>query len=352
MARKGPALQDASVENAGSVSPDAGRRGFPTPPRLVGREDEQAAIAQLLTSVRSGLSAALVLRGEAGVGKTALLDDAVASATDLDIVRLVGIESEMQLGFAGLHQLLMPFLDDIEALPAPQMRALNAAFALSDDSAAELFVVGLATLTLLSLAATRRALLIVVDDAHWWDQESAEVLGIVARRLYADRVGLLVGVRDPSDRRASLDVLPSITIPPLSERASVDLLESTAEQPVESNVRDRILAEALGNPLALVELTRALSSDQLTGVVTTPEPLAVGTQLEARFMRQVRALPADTQRFLLVAAAEPTGDPALVWRAGRDLDFGERAILPAEAVHLVSVGPPIRFRHSLIRSAI
>ena len=145
------------MEIAGSPSPDEGGRGFPSPPRLVGREHEQAEIAQLLASVRSGLSAALVLRGEAGVGKTALLDDAVAGAADLEIVRLVGIESEMQLGFAGLHQLLMPFLDDIEALPGPQMRALNAAFGISDDDAPEAFLISLATLTLLSHAATRRA---------------------------------------------------------------------------------------------------------------------------------------------------------------------------------------------------
>jgi DNA-binding CsgD family transcriptional regulator len=340
------------VEIAGLSPLDEGSRGFPSPLRLVGREYEQAEIAKLLASVRSGISATLVLRGEPGVGKSAVLDDAVAGASDFEIVRLVGIESEMQLGFAGLHQLLIPFLDEIEVLPGLQMRALNAAFALSDDSAPELFLVGLATLTLLSHAATRRGLLIVVDDAQWWDQESAEVLGFVARRLYADRVGLLVAVRDPSDRHVPLDELPSIPIRPLSEHASVDLLESTAEGPVERNVRDRILAEALGSPLALIELTRALSTEQLTGVVMLPEPLAVGAQLEARFLRQVRELPAPTQRFLLVAAAEPTGDPALVWRAGHHLDFDEHAILPAEAIRLVSVGPPIRFRHSLIRSAI
>jgi len=189
------------------------------------------------------------------VGKTALIDDAVAGAADLEVLRLVGIESEMQLGFAGLHQLLIPFLDDVEALPAPQMRALNAAFGISDGYTPETFLISLATLTLLSDAATRRPLLIVVDDAQWWDQESAEVLGIVARRLYADRVGLLVAVRDPSDHRVPLDELSSITIRPLSERASVDLLESTVARPIADNVRDRILAAALGNPLALLELT-------------------------------------------------------------------------------------------------
>jgi len=338
------------VENARSFPPDGGERGFPSPLRLVGREHEQAEIGQLLASVRSGLSAALVLRGEAGVGKTALIDDAVAEAADLEIVRLVGIESEMQLGFAGLHQLLMPFLDDMEALPGPQVHALNAAFGLSD--VAEPFLICLASLTLLSHAATRRALLIVVDDAQWWDQESAEVLGFVARRLYADRVGILIAVRDPSDRQVPLDGLPSISIRPLSERASVDLLEATVGRPVATGVRDRMLADALGNPLALTELTRALSADQLAGVEMLPEPPAVAGRLETRFLRQVRELPADTQRFLLVAAAEPTGDPALVWRAGRHLDFDERAIWPAEDEHFVSPGPPIRFRHSLIRSAI
>ena len=346
------AQQDAPVEGAGSFPPDGGGRGFASPPRLVGREQEQAEIARLLASVRSGLSAALVLRGEAGVGKTALIDDAVAGTEDLEILRLVGIESEMQLGFAGLHQLLVPFLDDIEALPGPQMRALNAAFGISDDDAPELFLISLATLTLLSHAATRRALLIVVDDAQWWDQESSEVLGFVARRLYADRVGLLIVVRDPSDRTVRLDELPSITVRPLSERASVDLLEERVARRVASSVRDRILADALGNPLALLELTRALSTDQLAGAVMLPEPLAVGGQLEARFLREVRELPAQTQRFLLVAASEPTGDPALVWRAGHDLDFDERAALPAEAERLVSPGPPIVFRHPLIRSAI
>ena len=318
----------------------------------MGREHEQAEIAQLLTSVRGGISAALVLRGEAGVGKTALLDDAAAAASDFEIARLIGIESEVQLGFAGLHQLLTPFLAEIQALPGPQMRALNAAFGISDDSAPELFLVGLATLTLLSHAATRHALLIVVDDAQWWDQESVEVLGIVARRFHADRVGILIAVRDPSEHQPPLDQLPAITIGPLSERASVDLLQSAVEQPVESSVRDHILADAMGNPLALIELTRALSPDQLAGVDMLPEPLAVGARLEPRFLRQVRALPAETQRFLLVAAAEPTGDPALVWRAGDHLGFDERAILPAEAEHLVSPGPPLRFRHSLIRSAV
>jgi tetratricopeptide (TPR) repeat protein len=340
------------VQLAGSVSPDEAGGDVASPPRLVGREHEQAEIARLLASVRSGLSAALVLRGVAGVGKTALIDDAVGAATDLEVRRLVGIESEMQLGFAGLHQLLIPFLDEVEALPGPQMRALKAVFRISEDHAPEPFLTSLATLTLLSQAATRRPLLIVVDDAQWWDHESAEVLGIVARRLYADRVGLLLASRDPSDRPVALDDLPSITVRPLSARASVELLESTVERPVERNVRDRILADAHGNPLALLELTRALSTDQLAGVVMLPEPLAVGGQLEARFLRQVRALPDDTQRFLLVAAAEPTGDPTLVWRAGYHFDFDERAILAAEAAKLVSPGPPIAFRHPLIRSAV
>ena len=352
MSRVALSDQDASVKIAGSPPPYQRGGGFPRPPGLVGREHEKAEIAQLLASSRGGISAALVLRGEAGVGKTALLEDAVAGASDFEIVRLVGIESEVQLGFAGLHQLLVPFLDDIEALPGPQMRALKAAFGISDDEAAELFLVGLATLTLLSRAANRRPLLIVVDDAQWWDQESTHVLGIVARRFQADSVGILIAVRDGADRQAALDELPSVVVGPLSERASVDLLESTVKRPPRDSVRDRILADARGNPLALIELTTALTSDQLAGVAMLPEPLIVGDQIEARFLRQVRELPAATQRFLLAAAAEPTGEPALLWKAGHHLDFDASAMLTAEAEHLVSPGPPIRFRHSLVRSAI
>jgi DNA-binding CsgD family transcriptional regulator len=338
---------DSGLASSRAATPEPARST-----RLIGRESEQAAVNRVLASVRDGRSEALVLRGEAGIGKTVLLDAAVEAAADLLIVRLVGIESEMRLGFAGLHQLLMPYLGDIDALPPQQVGALKAALALSNDQPPDPFLVGLALLTLLAHVATRRDILVVADDAQWLDQESADALGFVARRLDADRIGVLVSVREPSERLMSFDGLPSVRLGPLSDEASVSLIESTVERSIASHVRDRIIADAQGNPLAIVELSKGLSTDQLSGTAALPEPLAVGDHLEARFLRQVRALPAQTQEFLLVAAAEPTGDLALVWRAGRALDFDERAIAPAEGVHLVNVGDTVGFRHPLIRSAV
>ena len=212
---------------------DSGRV-LPSPSPLVGRQQEQIEIARLLASVREGFSAVQVLRGEAGIGKTALLEDAIAKAHDLSIVRLVGIQSEMRLSFAALHQLLAPFLDDLDELPGPQVRALRAVFGLSEGDAPDPFLIGLATLTLLSNAATRRALLIVVDDAQWLDQETVDALGFVARRLYADRVGLLIAIRDTNEGQTLFDRLRSFAIDPLTNRASNDLLESTVGRPVDS----------------------------------------------------------------------------------------------------------------------
>lgn len=308
-------------------------------------------MARLLASVRNGLSGVIVLRGEAGIGKTALLDAVTASTQDLAVVRVVGIESEMELGFAALHQVLNRFAEGIDALPPPQARALRAAFGFSDDAAPDRFLVGLAALTLLSNAA-RRGLLIVIDDAQWLDRESATVLGFVARRLYAERIGLLVAVRDPSELHLAFDALPSVTVGALPEHVSLELLASRVEGPIASHVRDRVLADAGGNPLALLELSQELSRDQLAGVELLPEPLAVGQRLEARFLRQVRALPPETQSLLLLVAAEPTGDPMLIRTAAGQLGIADAAILPAEAEHLLSLGSPIRFRHSLIRSAV
>jgi DNA-binding CsgD family transcriptional regulator len=319
---------------------------------LVGREEEQVEIARLLASVRSGLSGVIVLRGGAGIGKTALLDAAAVSAKDLATVRVVGIESEMEFGFAALHQLLSGFADGIDTLPLPQARALRIAFGLGDGSAPDRFLVGLAALTLLSNATTRRGLVIIIDDAQWLDWESASVLGFVARRLYAERIGLLVAVRESNELDLAFDGLPSFTVGALSEHASLELLASSVEGPIANDVRERVLADAGGNPLALLDLSQELSRDRLAGPALLPEPLAVGQQLQARFLRRVRVLPLETQRLLLVAAAEPTGDPGLVWLAARQLGVADAAIVPAEAENLVSVGPPIRFRHPLIRSAV
>lgn len=319
---------------------------------LVGREAEQAKIGCLVESARKGLSGVLVVRGEAGIGKTCLLDAVASSATDFDVLRLVGIESEMRLGFAALHQLLTPFLDGLDALPSPQAGALKTAFGIGSDVAPDPFLVDLAALTLITTAATRRQLLIMVDDTQWLDQESADALGFLGRRLYADRVCLLVSMRDSVDDRYPFDGFPSLTLAPLSEAASVALLDRAVQRPLADHVRARLLTEAQGNPLALVEFGRELSSEQLAGAAQIPAPLAINRRLERTFLRQVGALPPATQRLLLVVAAEPTGEVALIFRAGLDLDFDQNAITAAQAAGLLELGPQLAFRHPLIRSAV
>ena len=319
---------------------------------IVGRTSEHDEIARRVESARDGMSGVLVVRGEAGIGKTYLLDAVAASAEDFDVLRLVGIESEMRLGFAALHQLMTPFLKGIDSLPTPQARALKAAFGMSDDVAPDQFLVGLAALTLVTSAATRRQLLIIVDDTQWLDQDSADALGFLARRLYADRVCLLVAMRDTAENRHQFDGLPTLTLAPLSEAASIELLDAAVQGSLADHVRARLLADARGNPLALVEFGRELSPDQVAGVARLSEPFAVDRGLEAHFQRQIDNLPPPTQRLLLVAAAEPTGDMRSLWRAGLELDFDESAIVPAKAAGLLEAGPLVAFRHPLIRSAV
>ena len=319
---------------------------------IVGRTSEHDEIARRVESARDGMSGVLVVRGEAGIGKTYLLDAVAASAEDFDVLRLVGIESEMRLGFAALHQLMTPFLKGIDSLPTPQARALKAAFGMSDDVVPDQFLVGLAALTLVTSAATRRQLLIVVDDTQWLDQDSADALGFLARRLYADRVCLLVAMRDTAENRHQFDGLPTLTLAPLSEAASIELLDAAVQGSLADHVRARLLADARGNPLALVEFGRELSPDQVAGVARLSEPFAVDRGLEAHFQRQIDNLPPPTQRLLLVAAAEPTGDVRSLWRAGLELDFDESAIVPAQAAGLLEAGPLVAFRHPLIRSAV
>jgi DNA-binding NarL/FixJ family response regulator len=319
---------------------------------LVGRAEERRTLRDIVASVRAGMSGALTLRGEAGIGKTALLEEIVQTASDFDVLRVVGIEAEMNLRFAALHQLLVPLLDELTALPEPQANALRAAFGMGDSVAADRFLVGLATLTLLATAATKRGVILVVDDAQWLDQESESVLAFVARRLYADQIGMFIGMRVPTERDVAVDGLPSLEIGPLTRAAAGELIEAVAGRAVDDDIRTRVIADARGNPLAIVELTRDLTENATAGRALLPEPLSLDRQLEARFLRQVRALPAPTQRLLLTAATDPTGDPALLWRAGATLDFDEDAAKEAEAADLINFGPPISFRHPLIREAI
>lgn len=336
---------DAGVAPGGTILLESGDL-------LLGRADERGQIDRLLAAAGDGLSAVLVLRGEPGIGKTALLNYATESARGFRIVRLVGIESETELGFAALHQLLLPFLGRLDFLPGPQRHALATALGLRDGGAPDRFMVGLASLTVLSGAATERPLLCVVDDAQWLDQESAAMLAFVARRLGVDAIAMLFAVREPSERHVQLQGLPQRRVRGLPRADARQLLASAAPSQVGSGVSEQIIAQTGGNPLALIELGRELSPEQLAGQAALPEPLPLGPSLEARFLRQVRFLPDATQTLLLTAAADPVGDPAVLWRAGELLGFGIAAAAPAESQDLVTFGPPVRFRHPLIRSAV
>ena len=320
--------------------------------RLIDRGAEKQALREMLDSVRGGMSRALVLRGEPGVGKSALLGYAVAHAEDMQVVRMVAVESENHLGFAAVHQLLMPFLSASDRLPEPQRRALSVAFGLVSGPPADPFLVGLAVLTLLSDAADARPVLCVIDDAQWLDEESADLLGFVARRLLADRVGLLFAVRETADLEPQPQALPHLSISGLPDQAAYELLAKSVAQPIDPAVAAHLVTETEGNPLAVVEAARELAPDQLSGAVPLPEPLSVGHRLEESFLRRVRELPPDTQALLLLAAAgsPDQGDP--LWRAAADIGIPTSAAAAAEAAGLMTFWPQVRFAHPLVRSAV
>jgi DNA-binding CsgD family transcriptional regulator len=316
---------------------------------LRGRRSECAVLGALLHGVRAGRSAALVLRGEAGVGKTALLDHAVASAANLRVVRAAGVEPEMGLAFAGLHQLCGPVLDRLGKLPGPQRAALETAFGLEAGPAPDRFLVGLAVLSLLSEAAEDRPLVCVVDDAQWLDQASAQALAFAARRLATESVVVLFAAREPG---ADLRGLPGLLVEGLGAADARELLDSAVQWPMDDRVRDQIVVETRGNPLALVELPRGLSPGELAGGFRLPEALPLPGRIEQEFLRRVARLPGPTRLLLVVAAAEPTGDPALVRRAAGRLGISaQAAATPAAAAGLLEFGARVRFRHPLVRAA-
>jgi len=318
---------------------------------LLDRVAETGALEGMLAGVRDGLSGVLVLRGEAGVGKTALLDWTAGRAGDMLVTRVTGAEAEMDMGFAGLHQLLIPFLGGLEGLPAPQRQALASAFGLVDGPPPDRFLVGLAALTVLTDAAAARPVLCLIDDPRWLDQVSVEVLAFVARRLYADRVGMVFAVREGEEQAAMLAGLPELAVGGLTEEAAQELLAASADAQVDQQVSARIVAETAGNPLALVELAAELTAAQLSGAVPLNWPLRFTGRLEELYRTRVRALPGDTQTLLLLAAADPTGEPALIWNAAKNLGIDPEAAEAAGAERLVSWEPRVRFRHPLVRSA-
>ncbi len=320
---------------------------------LLDREGERQELDRLLAAVKDdGLSGALVLRGDAGIGKTALLEYAIASATDMRVAHVVGVESEMELTFAGLHQLLAPFLDGLEALPAPQRDALRSAFGLVGGVAADLFLVGLATLTLLANAAAQQPVLCVFDDAQWIDQASAAALGFVARRLFAERVAILFGIREGADIEARFEGLSEMHVRGLPEREARELLLSVATAVPDERLTRRIIAETNGNPLALVELGHELASGELASASRSPVPLPLGSRLEDSFLRRVRELPAHAQTLLLLAAADSSGESTVMWQAAQMLGLTPEAADASLLERLLVLEPRIAFRHPLIRSAV
>jgi DNA-binding CsgD family transcriptional regulator len=319
---------------------------------LLGRAGECARLDQILREARRGRSGVLVLRGEPGVGKTTLLGYLAAAAPDFDVARVGGVESEMELSFAALHQLLRPSLAAAEELPSPQRTAIRLAFGLEDGAPPDGFLVGLAALSLLAGRASSRPVLCLVDDAHWLDHESAAALAFLARRLYADSIAMVFAVREPAPWSALLEGLHELRLSGLDEAAAGQLLASAADPGLDGPVSQRIVAETGGNPLALIEIGQGLARDQLTGDAPLPEPLPLGRRLEQHYLQEIRGLPTDTQSLLLAAAADPTGDTALLWRAGQQLGFTAAAAALAEARRLIEIRGGLAFRHPLIRSAV
>jgi DNA-binding CsgD family transcriptional regulator len=323
-----------------------------TGPGFVGRRRECETLSNLVAAAKAGRSQALVLRGEAGIGKTALLDFVLERAAGCRVGRAAGVESEMELAFAGLHQLCSPFLDRLTTLPAPQQEALGTVFGLRPGSKPDRFLVGLAVLTLLSEVAEERPLICTVDDAQWLDQESLQALEFVARRLAAEPVAMLFAVRE-SDADPRLVGLPELVVRGLGRTDAAALLQSAMAGTLDPRVRDRIVAESHGNPLALLELPRGLSAAELAfGGATDAMVRPLGHRLEQGFLRQVLPLPRESRRLLLTAAAEPVGDVPLLWRAAERLGIGPDAAAAAEASGLIELRDRVRFRHPLVRSAV
>jgi DNA-binding CsgD family transcriptional regulator len=312
------------------------------------RQRECALLDRLLHAVRAGRGGVLVVRGEAGIGKSALLDYTAQAAADLRLIRVAGVESEMELAFAALHQFCSPMLDCLSRLPEPQRDALTTALGLRTGLPPDHFLVGLAVLSLLSEAAGDRPLVCLVDDGHWLDRASGRALAFAARRLLAEPVLLLIAAREPG---ADLSGLPYLAVEGLPDADARRLLASVVRWTLDERVRERMLGEARGNPLALRELPRDGSLAELASGLGPRGTPSLADRIEERFRRQIAELSADTQRLLRVAAACPVGDPARVWRAGRRLGVPAEAAAPAVEADLIEFGTWVRFRHPLVRSA-
>ena len=316
-----------------------------------GRTHEREHLDAVLAGARDGQSAVLVVRGEAGIGKTALLRYAARQASGLRTTEVEGIQAEVELSFAGIHRLCAPMLDEIELLAEPQQDALRVAWGMSSGDAPDRFLVAVAVLNLLSATAEKRPLLCLVDDAQWLDAASVQALGFVARRLVAEPIAMVFSLREPITTRA-LDGLPQLPVRGLDEADARALLSRTVMGPLDDRIRDRIIAETEGNPLALMELSERMSRSERAGGFAPPAASDLPSQLEERYQRRIAALPIATQRLMLVAAAEPLGDAGLLWRAADQLSIDPVALVPATEAGLLNIDDHVRFHHPLVRSAI
>lgn len=319
------------------------------PAQLRGRSAESRTLQGVIDAVTAGGSQVLVLRGEAGVGKTALLEQLSVQASAFRVLQVAGVQSDMELAFAGLQQLCAPIMEFLGELPEPQRAALDVAFGRGVGEVPDRFLVGLAVLSLMAAAAQRQPLLCVVDDAQWLDQVSVQTLGFVARRLLAEPIALVFGARD--DGAQVLAGLPQLIVKGLSDSDARELLESVMLGGIDGPVRDRIVAETRGNPLALLEVPRSISSAELAGGFWLSGSASSPGAIESGYVRRIQALPDSTRLLLLVAAAEPVGDAALFLRAAAALGIPIDALAPAEAAGVIEFGPRMRFRHPLLRSA-
>jgi DNA-binding CsgD family transcriptional regulator len=323
------------------------------PAGLRGRDRECETLTGLAEGARAGLSRVLVLRGEAGIGKTALLDFLLERSDGCRVSRAGGVESEMELAFSGLHQLCGPFLDRVKSLPDPQRDALETIFGLQSGAPPDRFLVGLAVLSLLSEVAEEQPVVCVVDDAQWLDQASVQTLQFVSRRLGAERVTMVFAARDV-DEEPVFEGLPELVVSELNRADATALLDSSLPGRLDAHLRDRILAESRGNPLALLVLPREEAALELTvGVVHAPNRAAdLVIRLEHSFLRRLEALPGPSRQLMLLASAETAGDVPLLWRAAEYLDIADSAVAEAQNAGLLEVSDQVRFRHPLVRSAV
>ncbi len=320
----------------------------------VGREAERTRLDQFVSRVRDGMSEALVVVGEAGIGKTSLLATVRSPAEDVRCVWVTGAPSEQFLAYAGLHRLLLPFLSGIDQLPQPQQEALRLAFGLQSGAVPDPFLVSVGTLGLLAEFAVVSPLICIIDDAQWLDRESLTAVAFVGRRLQAEGIGLLLGVRtdDNVDLPVELGGLGVMALTGLDEPAAARLLKEHSSDAMHPQVVRRLFAGTRGNPLALITVAEALTRDQQVGRAELPEPLPVGRHLEQHFLRRIRSLPERTRLLLLVAAAAPPGDVALTWRACAALNLLPDDADPAVAAGVLNIVGTVTFRHPLIRSAV